>query len=261
MTLDSPSLADDLDELENIKKKKDDLLLEKITPNIDKIEKYNLTTKDLEDATGKKFTESLGKSLDEIFYELEELEGGAIRQKYGPGSPEDRALKYFEEVVNNDEMTFDIGNGVKILKEAIKPKTDFLSGYSIDPYAKGTRTNYMKLPLRANFLKAVEEGKDGMYFDSARKRLGKEGGFDNELLKGVYKEGENEIDKMLKELGVNPKDYVLKPQDIEFKGPENKFDGTYVKIDDDIRKLVKEKGINAFKFGGPVSIDNMLAAL
>jgi hypothetical protein len=34
----------------------------------------------------------------------------------------------------------------------------------------------MKLPIRSNFLKAVEEGKDGMYFDSAAKRLGKEGG-------------------------------------------------------------------------------------
>ena len=44
LTLDSPSLADDLDELENIKKKKNDLLLNKITPNIDKIEKYNLTS-------------------------------------------------------------------------------------------------------------------------------------------------------------------------------------------------------------------------
>lgn len=257
LTLDSPSLADDLDELENIKKKKDDLLDEKITPNIDKIEKYNLTTKDLEDATGKKFTESLDKSLDEIFYELETIKPGspAVRQKYGPGTPEDRALRYFEEVVNNDEMTFDIGNGVKILKEAIKPKTNFLKGYPIDPYAKGNRTNYMKLPLRANFLKAVEEGKDGMYFDSAAKRLGKEGGRDNKLLQGVFKEGENEIDKMLKELGVNPEDYVLKPKDIEFKGPENKFDGTYVKIDDEIRKLVKEKGIDAFKDGGAVEND------
>ena len=255
LTLDSPSLADDLAELENITKKKDDLLFNKITPNIHNIEEYNLSIKDLENATGKKFTESLNKSLDEIFYELEAIKPGspAMRQKYGPGTPEDRALRYFEEVVNNDEMTFDIGNGVKILKEAIKPKTSSLSGYPIDPYAKSTRTNYTKLPLRANFLKAVEEGKDGMYFDSAAKRLGKEGGEDNKLLQGVFKEGENEIDKMLKELGVDPKDYVLKPKDIEFKGPNNKFDGTYVKIDDEIRKLVKEKGIDAFRFGGPVN--------
>lgn len=263
LTLDSPSLADDLAELENITKKKDDLLFNKITPNLTYIEKYNLSIKDLEDATGKKFTESLNKSIDEIFYELEAIKPGspAMRQKYGPGTPEDRALKYFEEVVNNDAMTFDIGNGVKILKEAVGVNSNVFKGYPIDPYAKGTRTNYTKLPLRANFLKAVEEGKDGMYFDSAAKRLGKEGGEDNKLLQGVFKEGENEIDKMLKELGVDPKDYVLKPKDIKFKGPNNKFDGTYVKIDDDIRKLVKEKGINAFKFGGPVGIQESLNEL
>ena len=79
--------------------------------------------------------------------------------------------------------------------------------------------------------------------------------------KEVFKEGENEIDRMLKELGVNPKDYVLKPINIPSKGPENKFDGTYVKIDDEIRKLVKEKGIDAFRFGGPVGIQESLNEL
>ena len=164
-------------------------------------------------------------------------------------------------MVNNNEMTFDMGNGVKILKKATQVNADRLKGYPIDPYAKGTRTNYIKLPIRSNFLKAVEEGKDGMYFDSAAKRLGKEGGWESELLQGVFREGENEIDRIIRELGLDPKDYVLKPKDIEFKGPGYKFDGTYVKIDDEIRKLVQEKGVDAFKAGGPVSIDNMLAAL
>jgi hypothetical protein len=131
-------------------------------------------------------------------------------------------------------MTFDIGNGINILKRATKIKPDRFSGYPIDPYAKGTRTNYMKLPIRSNFLKAVEEGKDGMYFDSAAKRLGKEGGKDSKLLQGVFREGEGEIDRIIRELGLDPKDYVLKPKDIEFKGPGYKFDGTYVKIDDEL---------------------------
>ena len=39
------------------------------------------------------------------------------------------------------------------------------------------------------------------------------------------------------------------------------FSGTYVKIDDELRKLVQEKGVDAFKDGGPVSIESMLAAL
>ena len=37
--------------------------------------------------------------------------------------------------------------------------------------------------------------------------------------------------------------------------------GTYVKIDDEIRKLVKEKGIDAFRFGGPVGIQESLNEL
>jgi hypothetical protein len=254
LTPDSPSIVDLNKELDQIKKTRDDLIGEKVVPNIDEFGGFTLSPEELKNITGKPFTESLGKSLDEIFYELEAIKPGspAVRQKYGPGTPGERALNYFNEIVNNDKMTFDIGNGINILKRATKIKPDKFSGYPIDPYAKGTRTNYIKLPIRSNFLEAVEEGKDGMYFDSAAKRLGKEGGVESELLQGVFREGENEIDRIIRELGLDPKDYVLKPKDIEFKGPGYKFDGTYVKIDDEIRKLVKEKGIDAFQAGGPV---------
>jgi hypothetical protein len=254
LTPDSPSIVDLNKELDQIKKTRDDLIGEKVVPNIDEFGGFTLSPEELKNITGKPFTESLGKSLDEIFYELEAIKPGspAVRQKYGPGTPGERALNYFNEIVNNDKMTFDIGNGINILKRATKIKPDRFSGYPIDPYAKGTRTNYMKLPIRSNFLKAVEEGKDGMYFDSAAKRLGKEGGEGSKLLQGVFREGENEIDRIIRELGLDPKDYVLKPKDIEFKGPGNKFDGTYVKIDEALRKLVKEKGIDAFQAGGPV---------
>jgi hypothetical protein len=260
LDINSPSLAEDVEKLAKMQAKSRDLIP---SSAVDDFSGFTLSKGDLEAATGKPFTESLGKSLDEIFYELEAIAPGspAIRQKYGPGTPDERALNYFNEMVNNNEMTFDMGNGVKILKKATQVNADRLKGYPIDPYAKGTRTNYIKLPIRSNFLKAVEEGKDGMYFDSAAKRLGKEGGGESELLQGVFREGENEIDRIIRELGLDPKDYVLKPKDIEFKGPGNKFDGTYVKIDDEVRKLVQEKGVDAFKAGGPVSIDNMLAAL
>jgi hypothetical protein len=256
LTPDSPSIVDLNKELDQIKKTRDDLIGEKVVPNIDEFGGFTLSPEELKNITGKPFTESLDKSLDEIFYEVvENPNTNAIVQKYGPGTPGERALNYFNEIVNNDKMTFDIGNGINILKRATKIKPDRFSGYPIDPYAKGTRTNYMKLPIRSNFLKAVEEGKDGMYFDSAAKRLGKEGGKDSKLLQGVFREGEGEIDRIIRELGLDPKDYVLKPKDIEFKGPGNKFDGTYVKIDDEIRKLVKEKGIDAFEAGGPVDDD------
>jgi hypothetical protein len=253
LTPDSPSIVDLNKELDQIKKTRDDLIGEKVVPNIDEFGGFTLSPEELKNITGKPFTESLDKSLDEIFYEVvENPNTNAIVQKYGPGTPGERALNYFNEIVNNDKMTFDIGNGINILKRATKIKPDRFSGYPIDPYAKGTRTNYMKLPIRSNFLKAVEEGKDGMYFDSAAKRLGKEGGKDSKLLQGVFREGEGEIDRIIRELGLDPKDYVLKPKDIEFKGPGNKFDGTYVKIDEALRKLVKEKGIDAFQAGGPV---------
>jgi hypothetical protein len=259
LDINSPSLAEDVEKLAKMQAKSRDLIP---SSAVDDFSGFTLSKEDLEAATGKPFTESLGKSLDEIFYEVvENPNTNAIVQKYGPGTPGERALNYFNEIVNNNKMTFDIGNGVKILKKATQVNADRLKGYPIDPYAKGTRTNYMKLPIRSNFLKAVEEGKDGMYFDSAAKRLGKEGGGGSELLQGVFREGENEIDRIIRELGLEPKDYVLKPKDIEFKGPGYKFDGTYVKIDDEIRKLVQEKGVDAFKAGGPVSIDNMLAAL
>jgi hypothetical protein len=253
LTPDSPSIVDLNKELDQIKKTRDDLIGEKVVPNIDEFGGFTLSPEELKNITGKPFTESLDKSLDEIFYEVvENPNTNAIVQKYGPGTPGERALNYFNEIVNNDKMTFDIGNGINILKRATKIKPDRFSGYPIDPYAKGTRTNYIKLPIRSNFLEAVEEGKDGMYFDSAAKRLGKEGGWESELLQGVFREGENEIDRIIRELGLDPKDYVLKPKDIEFKGPGYKFDGTYVKIDDEIRKLVQEKGVDAFKDGGPV---------
>jgi hypothetical protein len=254
LDINSPSLAEDVEKLAKMQAKSRDLIP---SSAVDDFSGFTLSKGDLEAATGKPFTESLGKSLDEIFYELEAIKPGspAVRQKYGPGTPEERALNYFNEMVNNNEMTFDMGNGVKILKKATQVNADRLKGYPIDPYAKGTRTNYIKLPIRSNFLKAVEEGKDGMYFDSAAKRLGKEGGGESELLQGVFREGENEIDRIIRELGLDPKDYVLKPKDIEFKGPGYKFDGTYVKIDDEIRKLVKEKGIDAFEAGGPVDDD------
>ena len=39
------------------------------------------------------------------------------------------------------------------------------------------------------------------------------------------------------------------------------FDGTYLKFTDELKKAIEEQGINAFKDGGPVDIDKMLAEL
>ena len=259
LDLNSPSLQDSLDELSEIRKERTDLIPSDV---IDKFDGFTLNKLDLEDATGKDFSKSLDKSIDEIFYELEAIKPGspAMRQKYGPGTPGERALKYFNELVNNNQMTFDIGNGVKILKKATRVNTENFKGVPIDPYAKGTKTEMYKFPLRARFVEAVERGFDGFSLDSAGKRLGDEApsDVDNKFLKPLYdQDGPNEINKMLKDLGVDPKEYVERI-DARVNKP---FSGTYVKIDDEIRKLVKEKGLDAFRFGGPVGIQESLNEL
>jgi len=256
LTPDSPSYLKISDELAEIDKQIADLVPANSFGNFSE---FTLTKADLEQATGKPFTESLGKSIDEIFYDLERIGGGdagPIRQKYGPGTPEERALNYFNKMVNNSDQTFDLANGLGILKRATKINPDLLKGYAIDPYAKGARTNATKLPIRSNFLRAVTEGKDGMYLDSAAKRLGKEGGSEEEILKFTYREAEDEIAKIIKELGEDPKKYVKQFLRDPSHTPTatDALDGTYVKIDDQIRELVKNKGIDAFKDGGPVTV-------
>ena len=259
LTPNSPSYLRTTDELAEIDKQISDIFPEGV---FTKFDGYTLSKADLEQATGRPFTESLDKSVDEIFYTTKETTpvGGVrpIIQKYGPGTPNERALKYFNEMMDNSDQTFNIGNGLFILKKATKINPDLLKGYAIDPYAKGARSDVTKFPIRSNFLRAVTEGKSGMYFDSAGKRLGIEGGSDYDILKTTYKEAEGEIAKIIKELGEDPKKYVKK---FETDNIDKRFEGTYVKIDDEIRKLVLDKGVDAFKDGGPVSIDNMLANL
>jgi hypothetical protein len=257
LSLDSPSLADLNADLEKLGQSK----LKLMPSNFEDITEFTLKRSDLEDATGKDFSKSLDKSLDEIFYELEAIKPGspAMRQKYGPGTPEQRALKYFNELVSNPSPTFDMGNGVKILKRASKVKTDNIPGIKMDPYAVDNKTIAYKLPIRSRFLEAVSNNYDGFSLDSAAKRLGDEGGQDREFLQKLYdQDAPREIEKMLKELGVDPKEYIGK---VDAAADDLKYSGTYVKIDDDIRKLVKEKGIDAFRFGGPVGIQESLNEL
>ena len=256
LTDDSPSISGRRKEINDrsaaINKEVADLVPSEAT---DLFKGFTLSKGDLEAATGKPFTESLGKSLDDIFYDIEELGGGAIRQKYGPGTPGERALNYFNELVNDDSLTFSIGDGLSILKKATKLNKSLYPGVAIDPYAKSTSTEIAKLPVRSRFLEAIHNDYDGFSVDSAAKRLGDEGGSDNIYLQNLYdKNAPNEIEKILKELGADPKKYISKLEDTEnLPGDTARaFSGTYVKIDDELRKLVEEKGVDAFKDGGPV---------
>ena len=265
LTPDSPSIktrTKEIDEsLRDLNSKILDLMSDEATELYDG---FTLTAKDLREVTGKPLKESLDKTLDEIYYDIEELGGGAIRQKYGPGTPGERAKRYFDELVNDKSLTFDIGGGLKIIKKATKVNKKLFPGVAIDPYAKSTGTEIAKLPVRTRFTEAVTKGYDGFSVDSAAKRLGDEGGSDNIYLQNLYdKNAPSEIEKILKELGADPKKYISKLENTENLPGDTAtaFSGTYVKIDDELRKLVQEKGVDAFKAGGPVSIESMLAAL
>ena len=50
-------------------------------------------------------------------------------------------------MINNSDQTFNIGNGLFILKKATKINPELLKGYAIDPYAKGARSEcHYKVP-------------------------------------------------------------------------------------------------------------------
>jgi len=253
LTADSPSIADDLAKLDSIQDMRTGLMSKSVLNNMDSFKGFTLSPKELTDATGKTFEESLDKSLDQIFYDFKTIDErtGAIQQTF-TGTPLERATEYFNQTVNNNKMTYDIGKGIKLLKEATDINIDNFKGFPLDPYAKGTKTEMFKFPVRSRFLEAVTKGYDGFSLDSAAKRLGDEGGQGTDFLETFYdKDVPNEINKMLKELGVNPKEYVGK-----VSAADNfPYSGTYVKIDDALRKLVQEKGIDAFKAGGPVKDD------
>jgi hypothetical protein len=74
-----------------------------------------------------------------------------------------------------------------------------------------------------------------------------------------YSSGEKEIQKILDELipnRANQKGMISK-----VNGTDTEYDGTYLKFTDELRKAIEKQGIDAFKLGGPVEIDRMLADL
>ena len=63
---------------------------------------------------------------------------------------------------------------------------------------------------------------------------------------------------ILNELGLGNKKKELTTR---ITGTNSEYDGTFLKFSDEFKKAVDEQGINAFKLGGPVDIDKMLAEL
>lgn len=215
------------------------------------IDKLDITPRDVERITGRPFSESLDKTPEEIFYTME---GG--RQKYFdvPNNPADLAKAYFDDIASQGDTMLELADGVKALKKAVSVNAkDF--GMKIDPYFDGGNSKYMKLPVRARVLDAYRKGRQGVHIGNRQAQV--EGS--PERIVQQYTSGEKEIQKILDELIPNRADQKGMISKVADTGTE--YDGTYLKFTDELVEAIKDKGIDAFKLGGPVEIDRMLAEL
>lgn len=221
---------------------------------------FELDLRDVEIATNKPYQASVQKTPEEIFYMLDET-GPVPRQKYAnvPDDPDLLKAAYLNDVINPDEKAFSVtlDNGTRLLRKYIIPEVDqynFGSGnYRIDPYFEKSTTNIMKLPVRYNILEALARGDDGIHIGSAQ---AKNEGSPKAVVER-YAQGEKEINKILEELGLSGKPGIKS----QIKDTVSEFDGTYLKFTDEFKDAVAKKGIYAFKDGGRVEIDAMLAEL
>jgi len=233
-----------------------DIDINKIADSLDSdavrlgIDEFSITPKDIERITGKPFTESLIKTPEDIFYMLDK----AGNQKYinVPNNPMDLSKAYFDDIANIPYLnTFPIKNGVDVLKRAVSINAKGL-GMKVDPYFDKGKSQYHKLPVRANILKSHKQDRD-LIFIGDTQAISE--GLDTEVIK-AYQSGQNEIKKVLKELGVDEKGTLT-----TIKNTGTEFDGTYLRFTDELKKAIEEQGINAFKDGGAVDIDKMLAEI
>ena len=214
------------------------------------VTEFSITPREIERITGKPFSQSLDKSAEEIFFMTDGPRGG--RQRYFDAGPrvEDRVRAYFDDIVDVGTKDIEIANGLKILKKAVAAKSE---GLPQGPNFKGGRDRYSILPIRTNILKAYKENDDGVSIMKNQALTEARG--DRKGVMQNYKDASEEIKKVLKELGVNEKG-VLETVDTG-----SVFDGTYLKFTPELLDAISKRGINAFKYGGAVNIDAMLAEL
>jgi len=216
------------------------------------VDEFTIEPKDIQAITGKSYKESLDKTPEEIFYMLDETG----KQKYidVPNNPEALSKAYFKDLYKDDSAIVDLKNGAIILKKAVAPKMDFSNKFKIDPYFEKSTSNEMKLPVRTRVLEAVLRGSDGIHIGNAQ-AINEQA---PQVIVEKYARGEKEIQNILNELGLGNKKKQLTTR---ITGTESEYDGTFLKFTDEFKKAVEEKGIDAFKLGGPVEIDRMLAEL
>ena len=215
------------------------------------IDKMSISPRDIEKITGKPFSESLDKTTEDIFYTMKDGKQTYIDV---PNNPADLAKAYFDDIADEGTTFFKLANGVKVLKKAVGINAKEF-GMKIDPYFDGGNSKYMKLPVRARILDAYRKGRQGVH-------IGKQQAITESSPERViqnYSSGEKEIQKILDEL--IPKRANQKGMISKVEGTNTEYDGTYLKFTDDLKKAIEEQGIDAFKLGGPVEIDRMLADL
>jgi hypothetical protein len=140
--------------------------------------------------------------------------------------------------------------------------------YKKDFFEEKGRPKVNSLVLRKNLLDAVAEGKKGIHIDYA-KTIDEGGSAD--VVTAQYKEMTNTLKKVLQELKV--KDEVLEVAvpntgvydplvgEYAFARGDDIGAGAYYKFTPEFLDAVKKQGINAFRFGGPVGIQESLNEL
>ncbi len=210
------------------------------------IDRVSLSPKELERVTGKPFTESLDLTPADI-YNLTDRFGRRIYKGIDFDDPAALSKAYFDDMADESKTFFEAADGVKVLKKATGINQSQY-GMKIDPYFEGGNSKYFKLPVRANILDSAKKG-DNFLFIGEQQAAAES--FGTDVIK-TYQSAQNEIKKVLKELGVSEQGVVK-----TIKGTGTEFDGTYLKFTEKLKEAIEKQGVNAFKRGGPVENDEI----
>jgi hypothetical protein len=133
--------------------------------------------------------------------------------------------------------------------------------------SKGFVTNYMEPIVRRDLAEAIDEGYDVFRVDSGRALKSNEG--------GVFEVYDEKIPKILQKIfkqeGLDPKEYVFQTKngpdivteriyDLTDTAPNDVYShtGTFVKIDDKLRKIFRKNGLPTYRKGGIVNAKQSL---
>jgi len=136
--------------------------------------------------------------------------------------------------------------------------------FDVDDFAVRNRPVVTKIVTRARVNDAVRRNYGGIYIDGPQKVVSREGGGRdaNFIVQSQYVEAANELKKIVREMGGNSDDvkFIYDIRNVDDNLPKT-ISGAHYIFTDEFINAVKKKGINAFKNGGPVSIQESLNEL